>query len=153
MSNIKVYPWQNVAWDIAIDQSMNESALENMTWNEAQEAVKTKLATCIGEALLSGKLQALNSDGDPIKLNGLIKEDILKPNKLYVSPKHVNPWLEQNGYLYEWNPQKTQTQIKPPLRSDWAEHTILGIIRAKGYDPLKLKKTQTRHRRYQGRNT
>lgn len=140
MNKIKVYPWQDVAWDIAKDQGMDVNALGNMTSEQAWAAAKTKLSSEIGLALLQGKLQALNSVGDPIKPENIIQANIVRHNYLHVSPKHVNPWLEQNGYLYEWNPQQTQTQSTPVSRGLWAEQEILSKIKEKGHDPLKLKR-------------
>ena len=135
MPKVVVFPWSDVAWDIARSEGMTQSKFDEMGLEDAQLVAKTDLGTRIWKAMLSGEITARDEKGSPRSAppHQYHYKGVSRP---YLHPKDVNKWLANNGYLCEWTPGTTYDT--PLSRAVVQENEIIQTIRSLRYNPLAL---------------
>lgn len=155
MSNIPVYHWSEVCWDLAIADGIEpdvaikelERALniEDPNWDVSHwekedtvlDKVYTKLATELWIDLLTSKVIARNIHGNPIS-QPLGKMDFIGSNKPYVAVQDINNWLKSKGYLQQWTPHIKNVPSKYLSIGYKQEVSILNAIHHLGFDPKSM---------------
>jgi len=121
MTNIPVYHWSEVCWDLAVADGIDHEVaikeldhalnIEDPNWDVSQwkkedevlNKIYTKLASELWIALLSEQIVARSLNGNPIS-QPLGYMDFTGVNKPYVTVQDVNNWLKFKGYLQQWKP-------------------------------------------------
>jgi len=151
----KVYPWSQMAEDIARAKGADFNSLEERlfnaspqfndekSWSEAnkvQVEAHTQMATELWEDILSGKVLPRDPTGKPIRTDpkALPFSGLGTP---HLSASEGNEWLKSRGYLDDWKPD--DRAVPPPsLRVEpvatQQDRRVLEAIRECGYDPLHI---------------
>jgi hypothetical protein len=155
MTNIPVYHWSEVCWDLAVADGIDPEVaikeldhalnIEDPNWDVSQwekedevlNKIYTKLASELWTALLSGKIVARSLNGNPIS-QPLGNMDFTGVNKPYVTVQDVNSWLKSKGYLQQWTPNIKNVPSKYSSLGYEQEVTILNAIHHLGFDPKSM---------------
>ena len=135
MNNTKVYPWHDLAWDLALADGMDEADIDrrlaeqsrtrdqrdipekdgeglNPWWTEAasiEEAAKTEIAEKLFGDIYAGKLPVRKANGDPLDGEpGQFK--MTGPETPHLTVEEGNDWLKNNRYLQVWEPGNHASQ-------------------------------------------
>jgi hypothetical protein len=130
MNNTKVYPWHDLAWDLALADGMDEADIErrlaeqSRTWDQSdipekdgeglnpwsresasiEEAAKTEIATKLWSDIYTGKLPVRKANGGPLDGEpGQFK--MTGPETPHLTVEEGNDWLKKNRYLQVWAPE------------------------------------------------
>ena len=96
----RVYPWHQLAKDIAIADALTEGS-------------ELQIATELSQAIQKGTVQCWKENGEPIR--GAVSFAMLRRLAPHLTVAEGNAWLKRNGYLHKWEPAESDT--KPALVS------------------------------------
>ena len=99
----RVYPWHQLAKDIAIADALTEGS-------------ELQIATELSQAIQKGTVQCWKENGEPIR--GAVSFAMLRRLAPHLTVAEGNAWLKRNGYLHEWEPVKSSAMpvlVSPPL--------------------------------------
>ena len=111
-----VYPWSDVAWDLARAAGIDPDAvmaeldqldqLDEANWDHEAvllEQLNTGLATKLWQDLLSGAVTARDAQGKPLP-HPPQENAYTGPNKPFVWVEDINGWLAKQGRIDRWEP-------------------------------------------------
>lgn len=108
-----VYPWSDVAWDLAraagVDPAAVVAELDHLTeddWDREAvllEQLNTGLATKLWQDLLNGAVTARDAQGKPLP-HPPQENAFTGPNKPFVWVADINSWLAKQGRIDRWEP-------------------------------------------------
>lgn len=162
-----VYPWSDVAWDLARAAGIDPDAvmaeldqldqLDEANWDHEAvllEQLNTGLATKLWQDLLSGAVTARDAQGKPLP-HPPQENSYTGPNKPFVWVEDINGWLAKQGRIDRWEPANTSS-LTPRLSRQWRqEQAVMAEITRLGRDPKAIPinrggtgglKSQVRHR-------
>ena len=95
----RVYPWHQLAKDIAIADALTEGS-------------ELQIATELSQAIQKGTVQCWKENGEPIR--GAVPLDQIRRRAPHLTVAEGNAWLKRNGYLQEWKPVAS---VAPPVEA------------------------------------
>lgn len=105
------------------DRDSEWADLEWACGPEIQLLARTKLSSCILTGLISGELQARDSNGQPIPR--LLPNDF-RGEGVFVHPTDVNEYLKKKNYLDAWTPREIQIEpTQAPLTREGIEKAMV----------------------------
>ena len=102
----RVYPWHQLASDIAIADALTEDS-------------ELQMATELSQAIQTGTVQCWKENGDPIR--GAILLENFRRQVPHLTVLEGNAWLKRNSYIQEWEPVESVV----PLAAAGPDHSIL----------------------------
>ena len=102
----RVYPWHQLAKDIAIADALTEGS-------------ELQIATELSQAIQKGKVQCWQENGEPIR--GAVPLDQIRRRAPHLTVAEGNAWLKRKDYLQEWKPTGS---VAPPVAAG-ADYSIL----------------------------
>jgi len=151
MSKIKVYPWSQVASDLAEASGIvyEDSAEEYLrqkppnhkddqdldTYDESetnyshdqvrlQEGMYIDLASKLAEDILAGKLSVHSANGRPTKGTPTFKQ----LGSFFLTEQEGNDWLKLRGYLEVWRPDYSETGSDAPVKETALQTTTASVV-------------------------
>ena len=124
----RVYPWHDLAWDLALGDGMDPAIIESRFvanklegmgdcdrhWQEAasiQDDINTDISTHLWREILEGKVPVRKANGNPLK--GESKQFKMRgPDTPHLTVAEGNEWLTKNRYLQVWVPGDLKNRIQ-----------------------------------------
>lgn len=103
----RVYPWHDLAWDLALADGMDpaqiESRLAASKFEGIEDAINTEISTSLWRDLLEGKVPVRKANGNPLEDDS--KQFRMRgPDTPHLTADEGNEWLKKNRYRQVWEP-------------------------------------------------